>query len=387
MKLTCTESRALPVIARSNLAEASYLDIPSSRLLITFSSFNYRPHDGSFWGDTIAEKLGWSAIGITSLNGRDWFPRAGMLQLIPKVREISERYKTVVAYGGSMGGYAALKYGRAVGANHTVAFAPQFTLDPELEPEKIYNQHYSATLHKDMEISSGDASDNSVIFYDPRHKTDTIRVKHIQAAEPAVSLIPIPYTGHKCILIAAGMDRLLSILDFTTTGRISELVSLGRRLRKDSPVRYSTLAAAAIPRSTDLAEKILSSSRIKIPSKLQAETKYEIAERHFKKGYYDRSLKMAGEASKLQPDDPKYHRQVAKICVKMRLWESAIASLEKVLDLVGNDIPTLVTLAHIFHHLGNRCKAEEFLLSAEKADAHHPRYINGSAQLYAAWGK
>lgn len=375
----------MQTIARSKLAEARYAEASSDRLLITFAPFDYRPESDSFWGHAIAEKLGYSAIGISSLSGRDWFPRVGIMPLIPEVREISRRYSTVVVYGGSMGGYGALKYGSALGAGHAVAFAPQYTLDPRTEPETIYSRFYSPELHKGMEIGAGDAPENSVILYDPRHKTDAMRVRCIASVTPGLSLIPLPYTGHRCIQVAAGTDRIAAILDLAINRRITELATLGRSLRVRSPLRYSTLATAAIPRSIALAERILESCPVRIPPKLQADMKYEIAEHYLVNGNNSLARQASEEAVKLQPDGPKFLRQLAKIYVKLELWGPAVESLQAVLAAAKNDIPSMITLAHIFHKLGDRERSEEFLVKAGTIDPAHPRYISGSASLHAAW--
>jgi tetratricopeptide (TPR) repeat protein len=212
-------------------------------------------------------------------------------------------------------------------------------------------------------------------------------VNYIKTVEPRAALIPLPYAGHKCIQVAAGADRISSILDLTTGNRVSDLLALGRRLRATSPARYSNLAILAIPRRPALAERIMAAAPVFVPLPLIAEFRMALAEHFLSQGEYLRALEASSVAASMQPDDPNTHRQVGKVCTTMRLWQPAIAAYERVIAISKEDVPTLITLAHLAHHAGDRVISEGYLTRAERIDPNHPRYVSGSNQLCTAWGR
>ena len=109
-------------------------------LVITFSSLGmFKPGgmtlaDGHvFWGRQFIEKSGMSAIGFVAKRPH-WFMTQGMLGAINAAKVITARYRHVVSYGSSMGGFAALKHSLALGCTSAIACGPQSTLEREALP-------------------------------------------------------------------------------------------------------------------------------------------------------------------------------------------------------------------------------------------------------------
>ena len=60
----------------------------------------------------------------------DWFQNEDFLVACAQVAELTRHYRRVVAYGSSMGGYAAIRYGGRVGAGVAFAMSPQYSINP-----------------------------------------------------------------------------------------------------------------------------------------------------------------------------------------------------------------------------------------------------------------
>lgn len=69
---------------------------------------------------------------------KSWFPQASMIELEKAISPILEGFKNIVGYGGSMGGYAAIKYSNLLNMNRVIAFVPQYSIDPEQVEDRRY---------------------------------------------------------------------------------------------------------------------------------------------------------------------------------------------------------------------------------------------------------
>ncbi|MFW1860189.1 hypothetical protein ACG9HZ_16925, partial [Acinetobacter defluvii] len=85
-------------------------------------------------------------VGIMP-NQQSWFPASSMLALLEQLQPILKQFKKIVGYGGSMGGYAAIKYSKSLQMTRVVAMVPQYSLDPNEVEDKRYTDFYDATLN------------------------------------------------------------------------------------------------------------------------------------------------------------------------------------------------------------------------------------------------
>src|SRR3712207_6847911 len=101
----------------------------SDYLLLTFATKNENADGKSFWARSIAETGNINAIGFMP-KGPNWYPAPDMRSAIAEISSYLARFNRIVVYGQSMGSYAALKYSKALGATHVLAFSPQYSIDP-----------------------------------------------------------------------------------------------------------------------------------------------------------------------------------------------------------------------------------------------------------------
>ncbi len=63
-----------------------------------------------------------------------WFQVEDMAAALEKVRELTVDSAERIVYGSSMGGFGAMQFGDALQASKVIAFAPQYSMDPEKAP-------------------------------------------------------------------------------------------------------------------------------------------------------------------------------------------------------------------------------------------------------------
>ncbi|MFC3168117.1 MULTISPECIES: tetratricopeptide repeat protein [Paracoccus] len=305
--------------------------------------------------------------------------------MVPAIREVSRRFRTVIVYGGSMGVYAALKYGNLLEADHAIAFSPQYTLDPEVEQEKIYNRHFRPELHAGMQIATLDVCRNATVFYDTRHRADTQRVGLIRKQAPWITEIALPNTGHSCVQVFAGTANMKALFDSTIAADTAAIRRTARALRVKSVLRYVTTATAAIPRDPDLARRISAKSPVPIPEVLAAELDFKLAVHHVKARNLAAAHEAAMSAVSLQPQKSHHHRLIGQIHFLRKDWTAALQAYDEALKADPRDILALVAKANIYNHTGDRENVVGHLSAAADIDAAHPALKTARDRIEADW--
>ncbi|MFN3845754.1 MAG: hypothetical protein ACK4RZ_08020, partial [Paracoccaceae bacterium] len=138
----------------------SVLFIPrSDTLVVTFDNLDIamgKREDRRPWGFGFIEKQGWSMLGVMA-NGWTWYRDPWVWQQFDDLRDTGffKRFKRVVFYGASMGGYAACAFVAACPGADVVAISPQSTLDKALVP---WETRYHTAWGRDYSGPYGDAA-------------------------------------------------------------------------------------------------------------------------------------------------------------------------------------------------------------------------------------
>ena len=184
-------------------------------VIVTFNEIG-RCADGlSFWGEHALTLEGVGAIGVVSTRP-NWFPRDPAMVEAIRTAITAHRYRWVVTYGHSQGGYGALKYAAALSAGTAIAFCPQWSIDhADVEgSDDRFTGYYHADLHEGMRIDATDSRRDAFICFDPRSREDSwhaARIRERIACTPVLT----PFSGHSGVRFAtrAGIGRsLLRIL-------------------------------------------------------------------------------------------------------------------------------------------------------------------------------
>lgn len=168
----------------------------SRPLVVTFDSLNHdlsleRPGFGEIW----LWMAGYDAVHVVSSQNA-WYQHGELPQLLAQVKARSLGRCATVTYGSSMGGYAAVRFAEAVGAQRAIAISPQFSVDPGRNRFDSRWAHHGRGIRfvwPESEPSRGELED-AFVFFDPRDY-DQLHTEALAALYP-VRPIPIPHAGH-----------------------------------------------------------------------------------------------------------------------------------------------------------------------------------------------
>lgn len=208
---------------------ALYQKREGEALIISFAPRQERP---TIWGQAFLGRFGVSLLGLTDYRA-GWFPEGDMAQILPVLEAVLAGYRRVVLYGFSMGAYAALKHSARLRADVTLAFSPQFSIEPGQVGQFDHRRSrlfYRPDLHDGMHIAAGDLDGQALLFLDPLFREDASHAALIGEAGP-VSLVPTPFSRHDSIRFAVNTGLVEWLLwEALRHGRVDE--GEARRLRR-----------------------------------------------------------------------------------------------------------------------------------------------------------
>lgn len=177
---------------------------PGESLELIVVSFYHITRSRAVWGGSFFAKNGISVLGITDYR-QAWYPKGDMSKVLPVIMPILRRYNRVVTYGHSMGGYAAMKYGRELDADLALAFSPQHSIDPEdvwrFDNERA-TKHYRERNHKGMRVRDDDLPKRTLVFLDWRFTVDRRHAARLPKVD-SVRFVACPFSGHETIEMLA----------------------------------------------------------------------------------------------------------------------------------------------------------------------------------------
>jgi hypothetical protein len=232
-------------------------------LLVTFSSLGMFTEFGSmangklFWGQKLAEAHNYSAIGFVAKR-RHWFCSGEMHSATLLVAEVASSFSAVVAYGSSMGGYASLRWGRQSGASTVLAFAPQYSIDPEVVSrfDRRFEYAFEPDVHSNMDIQTKHFADKNYIFVDRKVREDNGHIDLIKRKGPHVEVIPLNNCSHECIRIFASTVYADQLINLSIAGDSEKIRALAGQLRRRAPIRAFVLANKMIGSRNETAVRI-----------------------------------------------------------------------------------------------------------------------------------
>jgi hypothetical protein len=237
-------------------------DYGTRTVIATFNGLAERARGTYFWGDHVLERVGASAVGFVSARP-NWFPPADMAAAIEAVRARTLG-RRIVTYGNSQGGYAALKFGGALGADLAVAFCPQWSINPADVAgfDRRFMRHYRPQLRNGERIEQQDLCPNNIVVYDPAEYSDRLNAeKIVSLGRTAAVLSPFSLHGAISLISEGGTGRaLVSLLMREAPAAPAELRALIRQGRARSRTYNMTRVerlAGLLPRHRTFFERAL----------------------------------------------------------------------------------------------------------------------------------
>lgn len=238
-----------------------FLKGSSDTLVISFGDLISRAKGMSINAEKSLIKYQYNVIGIMPKQ-KSWFPKSSMLQMQQQIQPILQQFKGIVGYGGSMGGYAAIKYSNLLNMQKIVAFVPQYSIDPDVVQDRRYAEFFDVSIHQDMQIQADevDSSREYIIVYDPYYAEDKEHFLKIQPLLPKMHVIHLPFTGHEALSVLAS-SQLLN--DFVVKPfEITYFYQRVREVKKQSKFYYRHVLDALLPRHHQALLKILQQNDI-----------------------------------------------------------------------------------------------------------------------------
>lgn len=175
--------------------------------------------NGSFLGAVLAEEFDIPWIGIIPktdgwYRDGDYSEALSAMKAWIDARKSSMTQQSVksIAYGISMGGYAVIKYSRFFKFDYVLAYAPQWSIDPQ---ESLHYSHFKGfyqNFMRYMGIREEDVSGTIYVFFDPHEGADVSELECLKS-RLKVNEIPVCYAGHLVAECLKGRNQFKKILE------------------------------------------------------------------------------------------------------------------------------------------------------------------------------
>lgn len=244
------------IIFEDEHIRAIFLPGDSNTLVLSFGDLITRASGLSINAEKSLIKYQYNVIGVMPKQ-KSWFPQESMVELAKAISPILEGFKNIVGYGGSMGGYAAIKYSNLLNMNRVIAFVPQYSIDPEHVEDRRYAEFFDSVANKDMQIrpQDVDATREYVIVYDPYFSIDREHYLKIKQLLPSLHTIHLPFTGHEALSVLASSSLLHDFIehDFDEIYFYQQV----RKVKKQSKFYFRNVLAHVLTQHDEMLLKIL----------------------------------------------------------------------------------------------------------------------------------
>ena len=185
----------------------------SSELIFSFGDLITRAKGLAINAEKSLQKYDFNVIGVMPKQ-KSWFPAASMQQMFDALQPILAQFPIRIANGGSMGGYAAIKYANLFDFQRVVSMVPQYSIDPADIVDTRYGMFFQPSLNANMRIQAEDVSAEReyIVVYDPYCPEDRAHFEKLQVLIPHVHVLHLPFTGHDAIAVLASSELLNDFL-------------------------------------------------------------------------------------------------------------------------------------------------------------------------------
>ncbi|CAN2532638.1 hypothetical+protein [Methylocapsa aurea] len=218
----------------------------SKIVLITFGDAITPAMDHRFFADAPLKKSGVAAIGVMAKRA-NWYPSDNLHRASQAILEKIAGYETRIAYGGSMGGYGAVKFSRLLEATHVIAMCPQWSIDRDEcdGRDPGWQQDFLPSM-RGMAIRTPDVAGDVFIFADAYNAIDNFHCRKIVENYPHAHFIKVPRVDHHVTTVFAGTANLRALIDGALARDIAELRKFARQIRKSDLRRQSRILQYAM---------------------------------------------------------------------------------------------------------------------------------------------
>lgn len=252
------------IIFEDEHIRAIFMAGESDALIFSFGDLITRAKGLSINAEKSLQKYEFNVIGIMPKD-KTWFPQASMHALQDAIAPYVEQFKNCVGYGGSMGGYAAIKYAKMLNLTRVVALVPQYSIDPNDIEDARYNMFFQPSLNANMRVQAEDIVQTCEyrIVYDPYCPEDRLHYQHLQQKlAPQLHTLNLPFTGHDAIAVLASSELLHDFLmrEFDAPYFYAKI----RQVKKNSKFYYRKVIENLLPHHPEALGQILKNNELNL---------------------------------------------------------------------------------------------------------------------------
>ncbi|MBO9449136.1 alpha/beta hydrolase [Tropicibacter sp. R16_0] len=216
-----------------------------------FVSFRQRTQEAGAFSEAAPIKT-FVGAGYTHLHLQarlnDWYINSETRALEAELERFSRQFAAVQSIGFSMGGYAALRFAKALNLSQLIAVSPQYSIAPEHVPFDRRYRKFAKEFDPDLGgLMEREHPVQGVVLADPFRSADLVHAQMIDLVFPGMSVARLAASGHPAtqVLRQGGKFGALQRLLRTDMVHRSRLCKLHRKSRRGSPVYWRHLAQRA----------------------------------------------------------------------------------------------------------------------------------------------
>jgi hypothetical protein len=210
--------------------------------------FDHRQvRDGNFATIRPSDKItkaGFSYITVASKRN-DWFLSPSLSDCHEQVSAYMAKYRRVVGFGSSMGGFGALAMSRTFRFKQVLVVSPQITVFPDRAPFDPRFKEHAKELDPTFDTVSQHPRKGlgGVILFDPNQPNDLAHAQIISELFPRLRRVPMSFAGHPALKLISQAKGFHRIQDELVSNHISayRLRQLHKTLGRASPYYRTAL--------------------------------------------------------------------------------------------------------------------------------------------------
>jgi tetratricopeptide (TPR) repeat protein len=344
-----------------------------SRWVVTFDNYGLGPgFDRPGFGEDFLRQSGVSAIHVLGRSD-DWYQYPEMAEAMVAVRQATQGAARILTYGSSMGGYAALRFADAAGADAALAISPQYSIDPAKVPFETRWLQDGKRIAFRPEIDGRLACRcRPTIVFDS--SSDDDRHARLIADEIDADLIGLDYVHHPATTYLSETGLLGGLVFDALSGELDPrgFQAEAAARRRNSAVYLSRLSELQPDCRLNLANRLATRAVDHAPHSPLALT--SLAQCLGRMEKHDQAIALYARATELG-------RRSANYLVPYANGLIAAGRLEEALELAVEAVEKLPAAAHlkywlgtIFRRLARGEEAAEAFEAAVALDPHQPIY-------------
>lgn len=343
----------------------------SAYALITFNPATLEAKGTRYWCESIADKADLTTFGVMTPDS-NWYAAEDMRKLAEVMAPLLAGFRQVIAYGSSMGGYGALKYGRMLGATHVLSFAPQWSIAPSDvgEWDLRFLDAYRTEFHQGMRISPGDSVLNPIVFYDPFFEVDRLNVDRIVETCESTQTVRAYLTGHFPVNVFAGTEKVLALFDMCLTGDIESIRRRSTELRRERtlPLRVQVLAQSFIKTNIKAAFRLFERYPDAYGPRERAAFYHQMAGTHIARKEWSDAARCSDAALADLPTVRDFYIRRSMIEERRDDLDAALSFAQQAVTRWPKDVQTHIRLSDVETLRGNAPASEAALKHALELD-------------------